>query len=252
VIEAVTVDFWGTLVLEGPYADERYRHRRLVDFEAILTAAGHPVTGPALARGYTVSGRELGRLWSENRDITVEGHVAAVLDGAASGLGERVGPETMAALVQAYARPALLAPPTADARAREGIEAVGARGIRLAVLSNTMRTPGLALRKVLALHGLLEPFAHLTFSDEVGVRKPAPEIFHLTLRRLGVPADRAVHVGDDPVLDVEGARAAGMRVIQVLYRGDTGRSPAAHRVIRHLGELPWAVAELDTRGAEHR
>jgi HAD superfamily hydrolase (TIGR01509 family) len=252
VIEAVTVDFWGTLVLDGPHADERYRHRRLVDFEAILTAAGLSVTGPALARGYTASARELGRLWSENRDIAVEGHVAAILDGASSGLSQRVAPETMAALVEAYARPALLAPPAADARAREGIEAVGARGISLAVLSNTMRTPGLALRKVLAFHGLLEPFAHLTFSDEVGVRKPAPEIFHLTLQRLGVPAAHAVHVGDDPVLDVEGARAAGMRVIQVLYRGDTGRSPGAHCVIRHLGELPWAVAALDTVGAEDR
>jgi putative hydrolase of the HAD superfamily len=252
VIEAVTVDFWGTLIAEGPHADDRYRHRRLVDFEAILTAAGLPVTWPELARGYTASGRELGRLWSENRDIPVEGHVAAILDGTSSGLRERVAPETMAALVEAYWRPALVAPPAADARAREAIEAVRARGIRLAVLSNTMRTPGLALRKVLAFHGLLDAFAHLTFSDEVGVRKPAPEIFHLTLRRLGVPADRAVHVGDDPVLDVEGARAAGMRVIQVLYRGDTGRSPAAHRVIRHLGELPWAVADLEAAGAEGR
>jgi putative hydrolase of the HAD superfamily len=244
VIEAVTVDFWGTLIFDGPHADERYRHRRLVDFAVILSAAGLPVTGSALARGYTASARELSRLWSENRDIPVEGHVAAILEGAQAGLRERVTADTMAALVEAYARPAMIVPPAADTRAGESLAAVGARGIILAVISNTMRTPGRALRAVLAGHGLLDPFAHLTFSDEVGVRKPAPEIFHLTLRHLGVPPHRAVHVGDDPVLDVEGARAAGMRVIQVVSRG-TASSPAADRVIGHLGQLAQAVAELE-------
>jgi HAD superfamily hydrolase (TIGR01509 family) len=243
VIEAVTVDFWGTLVCDGPHADERYRHRRLVDFAAILGAAGLPVTVPALARGYTASARELGRLWSEDRDLPVEGHVMAILDGAQAGLRARVTAETMAALVEAYARPATIVPPAADRRAAEGLAAVEARGLRLAVVSNTMRTPGRALRHVLAAHGLLDVFSHLTFSDEVGVRKPASEIFHLALRHLGVPAHRAVHVGDDPVLDVAGARAAGMRAIQVLSSGGAG-SPAAHRVIRHLGELAKAIAEL--------
>ena len=132
-----------------------------------------PVTWPELARVRRLRAGA-GALWSENRDIPVEGHVAAILDGTSSGLRERVAPETMAALVEAYVRPALLAPPAADPRAREGIEAVRARGISLAVLSNTMRTPGLALRKVLAFHGLLDPFAHLTFSDEVGSASRRP------------------------------------------------------------------------------
>lgn len=250
MIEALTVDFWGTLISDGPHADDRYRLRRVRDFGTILTAAGLSVTVAALDRGYAVSGRELGRLWSEHRDIPVEGHVAAILDGAQAGLRARVTPETIAALVEAYSRPALVVPPAADPRARAGLEAVQARGIRLAVLSNTMRTPGVALRRVLALHGLLAPFAHLTFSDEIGIRKPAPEIFHQTLAHLGVVPARAVHVGDDPVLDVGGALAAGMRVIQVLPPGSPMSSPAAHRVIRHLGELPDAVAELDAEAPD--
>ena len=50
-----------------------------------------------------------------------------------------------------------------------------------------MRTPGTTLRQLLGQFGLLDSFAHLTFSDEVGVRKPAPEIFAMTLRAMGVP-----------------------------------------------------------------
>ncbi len=41
--------------------------------------------------------------------------------------------------------------------------------------------------------------------------KPAPQIFHAACARLGLPPDAVLHVGDDPELDVAGARAAGLR-----------------------------------------
>jgi putative hydrolase of the HAD superfamily len=246
-IRAITVDFWGTLVFEGPRADDRYRERRLADFEAILTRAGFRVSPRDLGRGYEQSGRELSWVWSENRDVPVVRHVASLLEGAESGLSARVTGATLDALVEAYAAPALLVPPRPDTGARAALEALAARGLRLAVVSNTMRTPGRTLRRILEAHGLLAPFDHLTFSDEVGVRKPAAEIFRLTLGALGVPADEAVHVGDDPRLDVEGARNAGLRVVQVLAAGREAGPPDPDLVIEGLGELPAAIETLERR-----
>jgi putative hydrolase of the HAD superfamily len=107
-----------------------------------------------------------------------------------------------------------------------------------------MRTPGLVLRKILDGYGLLTPFKLLTFSDECGVRKPAPEIFHLTLRQVGVAPEEAVHVGDDLVLDVQGAQEAGMRAIQVTSAPRTTLSRKPDATIRHLGELPQALSLL--------
>jgi putative hydrolase of the HAD superfamily len=52
-------------------------------------------------------------------------------------------------------------------------------------------------------------------SGVVGVSKPDPAIFLLALARLGVEPARAVHVGDTPAADVEGARAAGVRPVLV-------------------------------------
>ncbi|MBA2326361.1 MAG: HAD-IA family hydrolase [Actinobacteria bacterium] len=52
-------------------------------------------------------------------------------------------------------------------------------------------------------------------SEVVGVAKPDPRIFEMALDRLGVPADRALHVGDTPAADVDGARAAGVRPVLV-------------------------------------
>src|SRR5204863_475001 len=85
-------------------------------------------------------------------------------------------------------------------------------GYTLAVVSNTMRTPGATLRRLLEQYGLLACFTHTVFSDETGVRKPDPAIFLGALRALGADPARAIHVGDDAILDVEGARAASASI----------------------------------------
>ena len=49
-----------------------------------------------------------------------------------------------------------------------------------------------------------------------------------------------VYVGDDPQLDVEGARGAGMQAIWIDREGANGRAeiaPAAHSRCRSLAEL---------------
>ncbi len=48
-----------------------------------------------------------------------------------------------------------------------------------------------------------------------GVAKPKAEIFHAALTAAGVEACHAVHVGDDPARDVQGANAVGMRSVWV-------------------------------------
>jgi putative hydrolase of the HAD superfamily len=197
-----------------------------------------------LERAYDDSALYLRRVWAANRDVPVAEHVKAILRA----LDQRLHPpgaDLLEALVQAYARPALLVPPSFDETARPALERLRARGLTLALVSNTMRTPGIVLRTLLDRAGLLACFAHTTFSDEVGVRKPAPAIFLETLRRVGGEPESAVHVGDDAVLDVEGAQAAGLRVVQVVGRGNAGPAKAADRTITRLGDLPAALASLE-------
>jgi putative hydrolase of the HAD superfamily len=204
------------------------------------------VTTAALDRAYEDSGAYLGRLWSKNKDVPAMDHVRAILKAVDSGLPARVPEAAMAALLHAYAEPALLVPPTVDGGARAALEQLRSQGVKLALLCNTMRTPGETLRKVLDRFGLLACFAHTTFSDEVGLRKPDPQIFALTLRELQVEPAAAVHVGDDPILDIHGARAAGLRAIQVTtasLKALGAQRPDA--VIPSLATLPEAIAQLE-------
>ncbi len=57
----------------------------------------------------------------------------------------------------------------------------------------------------------LEPyFETLTVSEEVGVKKPNPEIFHFALRKAHAMADESLMIGDEMAVDIDGARAAGI------------------------------------------
>lgn len=89
--------------------------------------------------------------------------------------------------------------------AKEALERVAATGLRLAVVANWDMTLPETLRRL----GVDHLFVSVVTSAEAGAAKPDPAIFRLALERLGVPAARALHVGDDPV-DQDGARAAGM------------------------------------------
>jgi putative hydrolase of the HAD superfamily len=52
-------------------------------------------------------------------------------------------------------------------------------------------------------------------STIVGIAKPDPRIFDLALDALGVAPDHAIHVGDTPGADVDGARAADVHPVLV-------------------------------------
>ena len=220
----------------------------MADFETILTATTDVrVSAAALDRAYDASAAFLSRLWSRHRDVPVEEHVRVILAALDPRLPGRVPPQVLRLLVDAYSRPALLVPPTVDEGARPALETLAGRGYTLALVSNIMRTPGATLRKVLERYRLLECFRHTTFSDEVGVRKPDPEIFALTLRAVGGEPATAVHVGDDEILDVQGARGAGMRAIQVTSLGrESLGAPLPDATIGRLAELPAAIARLES------
>jgi putative hydrolase of the HAD superfamily len=244
-VRAVTIDFWGTLLFDPPSSDNRYKGRRLRDFETILGAAGLRASAPALDRAYEASAVYLSRIWGRSKDVPVVDHVRAILGGVDAALPARVPADVLADLVDAYSRPALAVPPALDDGAAKALAALREEGYTLAVVSNTMRTPGATLRKLLDQFGLLRFFSHAVFSDEVGVRKPDPAIFLGALAAIKAEPATAIHVGDDGLLDVGGARAAGMRVIQVTNASLAslgGRRPDA--VIPSLAGLPDAVARL--------
>lgn len=68
--------------------------------------------------------------------------------------------------------------------------------------------------------GIAAHFRHHVSAREIGAPKPDPAIFRAALERLGAAPHEVLHVGDDPALDVAGARAVGLRVAWINRRGE--------------------------------
>jgi putative hydrolase of the HAD superfamily len=79
--------------------------------------------------------------------------------------------------------------------------------IKTAVLSNWDYT----LHKSLRGAGLYDRFDLVVASLEYGVEKPDPRLFHVLVEHFDVRPEEILHIGDNPVDDLEGARSAGLR-----------------------------------------
>lgn len=238
MLKAVTFDLWQTLILDTPEGLRRARAARVRGVQEVLAHHGMPVDTAAVERAYEVAGSRMEALWTTQRDVGSRGQVAFLLeDLGLDGLVTPDGP-LMDALDEAYCQPILGALPVAMAGAREVLDSLQDWGLRLALICNTGRTSGRMLRVVLDRLGLAAPLKVVTFSDEVGLRKPHPEIFHRTLAALGVAPAQAAHVGDDVTTDVAGARGVGMRAIHLCHPGGVSRDSVDTEAIPNLVALP--------------
>jgi putative hydrolase of the HAD superfamily len=151
----------------------------------------------------------------------------AALGEAGSGAPPALVHEAMLAALRFQAYPD--APP-ALARLREA-------GMRLVVVSNW----DVSLHERLEDAGIASCVDGAIASAELGVAKPDPAIFAHALTMAGVPGAEAVHVGDSPVEDVAGARAAGIEPV-LLRRDRPPRREDPRLTIGSLAELPALAA----------
>ncbi|MFC5739943.1 HAD family hydrolase [Dyella tabacisoli] len=83
--------------------------------------------------------------------------------------------------------------------------------------------------------GIRVHFAHHICARDTGSLKPDRRIFHLAAEQLGIAPGNILHVGDDPELDVVGARNAGLRTAWI------------NRTGRHWPKALGAAPDLDLR-----
>lgn len=74
---------------------------------------------------------------------------------------------------------------------------------------------------------------------DVGISKPAPDMFHRVLAEVGAEPAHMLHVGDDPLSDIQGAHNAGVASIWINREGRRWADEVARarHEIRDLHEL---------------
>ena len=204
---AVLLDALGTLVeLEPPW-----RH--------LAASLGAEPDGRMIAafraemsyyREHAHEGRDEGSL------ADLRGHCAVLLSKE---LGREVAVDDMMAAIRFRAFD----------DAAPALRALRGRGLKLVCVSNW----DVSLPEVLERVGLLSLLDGVITSAAAGARKPEPAIFEAALRAAGSEAGEALHVGDTPEEDIDGARAAGIRAL-LLDRDGHGDIASLTEIERHL------------------
>jgi FMN phosphatase YigB (HAD superfamily) len=209
-IQAVTFDFWNTLV--HPDDDATRRARRLA-VQAVLGDFGHQVDDHVLDDTFRRTFDAHHASWVSNRQFTARHGGELVVSLLELDLDQ----DQREIVMVAYANAAADLDMRLTEHVAEALAGLHERGIKLGIICDVGLTPSTVLRGWLDDHGVLELFHHWSFSDDVGWYKPAPQIFEHALTGLDVTAAHAAHVGDLRRTDVGGAQAMGMTAVR--YRG---------------------------------
>ncbi len=116
------------------------------------------------------------------------------------------------------------------------------QGLRVVLVTNTLARGDPEVLRDWQRAGLADAIDGIASSHDVGWRKPHRAMFERALELAAVLPSEAFMVGDNPIADVRGAQALGIRAI--LRRTEAYPLPAdvhPDALIDHLSELPAVV-----------
>jgi putative hydrolase of the HAD superfamily len=219
-IKAVTFDLWETLLFERDGASSRRNVARCENLARTLNKLGLEISLEQVTSALKETTSALANIWDKNKDVTHLDQIQLIIKHALND-STTVKKEWIDELSLAYVSPILEVPPYLNPDTRKVLSTLKKRGKLIGLICNTGLTPGSALRDFLAGEGVAKYFDLMIFSDEVGVRKPDPRMFHLVAKRSGVKPCEVVHIGDNLRIDVWGAKNAGSRAIH--FSSEKGR-----------------------------
>ena len=252
VPRAVTWDLWHTLIYLDPEDEERYvRTAAEVRAHVVRQWPRRPGIREEFSPEEAGQRAFLRAADAERRGVGMS--LASQAQEAARLAGRWARPEEYIRALSRFVRDA---PLRESPGARACLARLHSQGFRIGVVSNLSGEPGEGIRRVVSDLGLAPWIEAWSLSEELPWAKPSPEIFLHCLRELGVPPERAIHVGDHPY-DILGARKAGFREAilyrgakrygagyERLYRPNEPIDPPPRHVVEDLGRIPSIAEEL--------
>ena len=214
-VTTVTFDMWETLIIEDRELGLKRAQLRIDRTAEALAQAGRPFPEGRLWDAYWACVKTCSDIRAQERDIPFDDQVRIFIDGIAPGLSAELPGDTIQQISRAYDHSFFDYPTPLHPDTFSTLSQLKERGFNLGLISNTAMTPGSTVQAYMEQVGILRFFDTLVFSDQVRLAKPAREIFNRALRQLNASPGATVHVGDDRMKDVAGAKAAGLKAIWV-------------------------------------
>lgn len=227
----VCFDLWNTLIFEAaPGELVRARQSGVI---RELAEQGIRIDGQQFSAAHVVAQEQFEDAWEQGTQFRAEDAAAVITSQL--GLDAQLAGAVHAGFIRGVRDARIELVPGAKA----AVEAVRALGARTAIVCDVGLTPSDVLIEWLEEFGFGGMFDCMAFSDQLGVYKPATEIFAWVCDAVkhDDPA-AAVHVGDRRRTDICGAFNFGMRSVR--FRGvydDTTLEREADHVVDDMEEL---------------
>ncbi|MEW6685634.1 MAG: HAD family hydrolase [Candidatus Edwardsbacteria bacterium] len=225
MFQAITFDLWQTLIFDGLEVEERRKNLRFKRLKPLLQSNGFEFSEEEFALAHQEVWDRCTEIWEENRDISSQEQIKIFLDclpahrsilGQAGFGNSNLSPSGFLEKTEkAYTEVIYEEPPTLIEGTKKVLEELKTKGMKIGLICNTGRTPGYCLRTLLREYQIFGYFDAFSFSNELLIRKPDPEIFLLTLQQMNASLSSSIHIGDNLYTDVWGAKQAGMRAIKI-------------------------------------
>jgi putative hydrolase of the HAD superfamily len=239
-IRALTIDFWNTLVVAHTNGARRQTLRMEHLLRCVRTLQPE-ATEAQVAAAYREAIRLFDDAWKQHHKTPptaeIVGSIFALLE-----LEVEAG--LHAETVTRFEEGLLDGPPDFVEGVAEALAWAAGR-YPIALISDTMFSPGRVIRRLLEQRGLYRYFDAFVFSDEAGFSKPDVRAFEQAATALGLAAAELAHVGDLRRTDVAGARHAGATAL--LFTGvheDPEAGPEPDAYLRRWSDLPKIMSLL--------
>ena len=199
------------MIYFSPEDNIKFKNKRIEGFIEILKQKGVNLSREEIEKAYDESSERYKPIREREEDISTREQVLIILDclenpglinleeGVLNQLEEILDSQILSEL------------PSLNEGCEEILSYLHNKNYKLGLISNTGRTPGKVLREVLKRKNIFQLFKVLTFSDEVRIRKPNPQIFITTLESLNSSPASSLHIGDLLESDILGAKRCGMK-----------------------------------------
>lgn len=237
MIKAVTFDCWDTLIVDDRACESRQKEHLL----AILQEKGFQLSQEKLDDAFQMENK-LRREYVVVHKKTKNAFQR--LETVLELLKVSLPHSEMESVADFSDKVILESRPSAVPKVREVLAALD-KNFQLAVICNTGWHSAATIKDLLAGHDLVSFFNCFSFSDEIGVAKPHPRIFEITLEKLRCLPEEVVHIGDTEYTDMVGAKGVNMRAILFIGINDEYKdNNTADAIIDKYDDLPALLDDI--------
>ena len=247
MIKAITFDLWDTVFIDDTDEPKRKaagRPSKPVERRQLVKQfvdKHKQVSQETVNAVYDAQDAAFRKVW---HDLHITWEVRDRMEIILKGLGVELSENELSELIKLHEEMELEFRPDFVDGVHEALKTLS-KDYKLAVISDTIFSPGTVLRKLLEGEGLLQYFSTFVFSDEAGCSKPAECVFNAAQKGLGVEFSEMVHIGDREHNDIFGPKKMGMHSVLCLAAIDRGSDRNnADAFFENYNELPDLVKKL--------